>query len=191
MAKNTKIKKLIHKINWYVLEHEEKKDLFDDYEKIFNEDFKKEISFLKKYKEEKSDTSAIEDGEIEKKLNSCDNPDLKNLYREIIKKTHPDFFGDKYEEIFKLVTEAFRNEDWTQIILIAGDLNIDIDEFSEDTISLIEKDIQRKKNDIASWRDSIAWEWSLVDGDEKEKYRKHIRNILNINEDEFKEFLNS
>jgi len=195
MEESPKNKKIIHKIGWYSIEFEEKKDLFEKYEKIFFEDFKDELNFLqinkKEEKEEieKAEEAAEDAGEEDDSSKASDSEiEFHNIFRSIAKKTHPDLHGEKYEELFKLTNEAYNNKNWSNLINIANELEIPIPEFSEEANQLIENDLKKMKRNIEIFTDSLAWIWSEK-GADKNIIREQIKKILNINEDDFKEFL--
>ena len=84
---------------------------------------------------------------------------------------------------------------WADLIIIATELNIDLPEFSDISIELIEKNIKKMSDDLNNWSRTVSWIWGSSDIDalsdsEKTKLRKEIKNILNIDEEKFQEFLN-
>ena len=85
-------KKLLHKINYYLLEFEDIKELSDKYSKKFNEDFSNEINF-QKTKDNEEDN--IQDNcDTENQSHNVKQKDFHDLYKKIARKTHPDLHGD-------------------------------------------------------------------------------------------------
>ena len=177
----------MHKVAWYTLEYEEKKNIFSQYEKIFDQDFKEEIHYIKSKENEKDP----EPDKEEVNNSTCpEEKDFHNLFKAIAKKTHPDLHGEEYEEVFKSANEDYNNKNWTALISIANDLNIPVPEFNQTTIEMIEKNIQDMEEHMELWQDSIAWSWATWDSESQKENRKHIRKALGIDEEEFEKFLN-
>ena len=190
MGSSKKSKKIMHKVSWYTLEYAEKEHIFKEYEKIFDQDFKDEINYIKS-KEEKNEKPKSEKTENENEtVINPEEKDFHNIFRAIAKKTHPDLHGEKHEETFKLANEAYNNKNWSELISIASELDISIPEFNQTTINMIEENICSMKQDMKVWRDSLAAVWAEAKNeDDKRECRKKIRFILGIDEEDFKKFI--
>jgi len=213
MGKNIKNKKLIHKLTWYTLERDDARETLEKYDLQFQKDFENELRFLqhKRSKEEAETTEQqpAENKEKDKRITE-EMKELHKLFRNIAKKTHPDLHGDKFIEIFKSANEAFENKNWIDLITIAADLDIELPEFSDESIQLIDKNINELETQLDGWTNSICWIWVTRVEDIQKKYydsektgedildchyskenlRKEARKILGIDEKEFEEFLN-
>tara|TARA_R110000824_G_scaffold27426_10_gene93241 strand:+ start:33404 stop:33964 length:561 start_codon:yes stop_codon:yes gene_type:complete len=179
-------KKLLHKINYYFLEYEETEELISKFASIFGKDFAKEISFqnMKNINTNEDDSEKKEDKEPSVKQN-----DFHELYKQIAMETHPDLHGDTLLEKFKRANEAYNTENWIDLIVVAGELNIEPPEFNEEVMGLINNNIDKIEDDINNWKSSLAWQWASVDEEGKEKLKKRFRKAMGIKEKEFKEFL--
>jgi hypothetical protein len=216
MGKNIKNKKLIHKLTWYTLERDDIKQDLEKYGLEFQKEFIKELEFLQ-YKKSQEEVIEGKHIDIEQELEEKDKriteemKELHRLFRSIAKKTHPDLHGDEFIEIFKSANEAFDNKQWIDLITIAADLNIELPEFSDESINLIEQSIQDIEKSLENWTNSVCWLWASKKEELKteemnnpnatirqrkkkkelnDELKKNVRQLLNIDEKEFEEFLN-
>jgi len=216
MGNKLKNKKLIHKLAWYTLEREDIKEDLEKYDLQFQKEFEKELQFLqyKKSQEEVNEGLNEEQEPKEKDRRVTEEmKELHKLFRSIAKKTHPDLYGDEFIEIFKSANEAFDNKQWIDLITIAADLNIELPEFSDSSIKLIDDSIKDIEDSLHNWTNSICWLWAskkeelgLNTSDSKlspiqavkaqrkkvernDELKENVRKLLNIDEKEFKEFI--
>lgn len=135
---------------------EAKEKLEEDYKK--NEEIKEE---QKEGEEEKKDeetkTSDEEsDNEIKKKSKL---KKVKKVYREIVKKTHPDKTNsDEYIELYNKATEFYNKNELIELYFIAVELNIDV-EIEEEDISNISETIRNKRRELHNLEMSYLWLW--------------------------------
>lgn len=216
MGNKLKNKKLIHKLTWYTLEREDIKEDLEKYDLQFQKEFEKELQFLqhKKNKEEVTEGLGEEHEPKEKDRRITEEmKELHKLFRSIAKKTHPDLYGDEFIEVFKSANEAFDNKQWIDLITIAAELNIELPEFSDSSIKLIDESIKDIEDSLHNWTNSICWLWAskkeeleLNTDDSKlspiravkarrkkaeinDELKENVRKLLNIDEKEFKEFI--
>jgi len=173
------------------LEIEEAEELDVKYKNKFTKDFHNEMQFRSnKVKEEEDRLGGHEiGGEEEHQKNPVEgHPLLKQIFREVVKKTHPDRHGDTHLKNFKNANEAHENHDWTALLLIAVDLDIEIPVFGDDVASLITNEIEKKKSLIQKRKETLAWGWANS-VNPSEETRKRVRQIMGIDEGDFQEFL--
>jgi hypothetical protein len=118
--------------------------------------------------EEQSDRTISENSEeeIENKINI--SPKVKKLYRDIVKKTHPDIINDKEMNDFYIkATEYHENNDKIGLYKICDELNIKFELDEEDSF-FIEKKIQEYKKRISFLESTFTWKWFNTE-DEGEK----------------------
>jgi hypothetical protein len=98
--------------------------------------------------------------------------ELKKLFHKIAALTHPDKAAAKglakeetrrLEKIFKQATDAYKEGNWYILYCIATDLNIKIDNISEDHLSWVEDDIHNTLAKIARVANLVAWGWYIGD----------------------------
>ena len=95
----------------------------------------------------------------ENKEEANKNKDLKNLYREIAKKTHPDKKNSN-SELFKESACAYADNDMGKMIQIATEANVNVsDDVSSETTDLLEENIATIHERIKSYKETASWAW--------------------------------
>jgi hypothetical protein len=119
---------------------------------------------------------APEESGEEDKLPPPKNKELRNLYRKIAEKTHPDKIGNNdHAELFSQASQAYADNDIATLLDIAGRTNVEIDELSETSILLLEKNIQNISKEITTKKETTAWAWHKAETEEqKEVIIKYI-----------------
>tara|TARA_R100000234_G_scaffold25581_2_gene14807 strand:- start:524 stop:1123 length:600 start_codon:yes stop_codon:yes gene_type:complete len=189
---NKKIKMEMRMSNQLLKESEE---LFELYERLFKDDFSKEINFMAR--------KAAEITEEEKMVNPIDvineeeeeeperDPDLYKIYKKIAMKTHPDRVKDEsMVDFFDQATQAMKENDWMTILTIALALEIKTPEFTEELRQKLQANILEINTKVKSLHNTTAWVWANTVEENKDKIRKSIRALMGIDEEEFQEFLN-
>ena len=190
---NKKIKMEMRMSNQLLKESEE---LFELYERLFKDDFSKEINFMAR--------KATEITEEEKMVNPIDvineeqeeeperDPDLYKIYKKIAMKTHPDRVKDEsLVDFFDQATQAMNENDWMTILSIALALEIKTPEFTEELRQKLQANILEINTKVKSLHNTAAWVWANTVEQNKEKIRKSIRAMMGIDEEEFQTFLSS
>ena len=189
---NKKIKMEMRMSNQLLKESEE---LFELYERLFKDDFSKEINFMAR--------KATEITEEEKMVNPIDvineeeeeeperDPDLYKIYKKIAMKTHPDRVKDEsMVDFFYQATQAMKENDWMTILTIALALEIKTPEFTEELRQKLQANILEINTKVESLHNTAAWVWANTAEQNKEKIRISIRAMMGIDEEEFQAFLN-
>ena len=189
---NKKIKMEMRMSNQLLKESEE---LFELYERLFKDDFSKEINFMAR--------KATEITEEEKMVNPIDvineekeeeperDPDLYKIYKKIAMKTHPDRVKDEsMVDFFDQATQAMKENDWMTILTIALALEIKTPEFTEELRQKLQANILEINTKVKSLHNTAAWVWANTAEQNKEKIRISIRAMMGIDEEEFQAFLN-
>jgi len=172
--------------------------------KKLNVDFEKEFEFLewKRLQQAEEELEETPEGEIPFDLPDEDVPssntpnapeELKKLYRSIAQKTHPDKIKDEYlNDIFKQAAEAIEEENWMLLVELAGELRLDIEFLSDETLEIIEQSIQRNEQQIAGIKNSFSYIWSKQRDDKsREIFKSMFYQQFQIKEEEFNKWLNS
>ena len=98
--------------------------------------------------------------------------ELKNLFRRIAALTHPDKAIAKgisnaeklrLEKIFMRAKKAYDDRNWYILYSIAFDLNLELPDPGQDSISWVEGDIQNTLEEIARIAGTIVWVWYTGD----------------------------
>ena len=124
--------------------------------------------------ENTSDGSDIELEVVRKNKNA----DVKKLYRKIAEKTHPDKIGNNSQaHVFSEAVDAYNSDNIAKILEIAGTLNIEVTNLSEESLSLLKNNIDTLNNEIQEKKQTTAWAWYNA-GNDEEKKKTIIQFIL-------------
>ena len=117
----------------------------------------------------------VSDSDHEDVIEESDSK-LKNLYRKIVKLTHPDKIENKkLNELYLKSTIYYDKSDLIGLYLICNELNIDF-EVLEDEFLLIENKIDLLKDRVKFMESTLTWMWYVSD-DEKQR-EKLILNYI-------------
>jgi len=199
-----KVKKVAMKAALVSMELEDVSEENKEQKKKLNVDFEKEFEFLewKRLQQTEEELEETPEGEIPFDLPDEDVPssntpnapeELKKLYRSIAQKTHPDKIKDEYlNDIFKQAAEAIEEENWMLLVELAGELRLDIEFLSDETLEIIEQSIQRNEQQIAGIKNSFSYIWSKQRDDKsREIFKSMFYQQFQIKEEEFNKWLNS
>ena len=120
--------------------------------------------------------------EIEIKVESPKNIDLKKLYRRIASKIHPDKTNEEREsKLFAEAAQAYSENDIGKMIEIAALINIEIAELSFETIALLRDNIEKITKHITLKKQTTGWAWHKTKTEEdKLKIVKYILSTRGI-----------
>ena len=108
----------------------------------------------------------------EERLPSAKAMVLKKLFHKIAELTHPDKVkandvslreGERLETIFKRALMAYNQLNWYVLYSIALDLDIDIEDPTNEQVEWIEEDIRSTLSSIAQISATIPWSWYVGD----------------------------
>jgi hypothetical protein len=137
----------------------------------------------KKIKESDILNQDIKDVVVEKDVIEPDKPtqnkDIKKIYREIVKSTHPDKIkSSKLNELYLEATQAYETSDVVTLYKVCLDLMIDFD-WSDDEISKIRERIDLYKNQIIFLESTYTFKWlKSTDDDRIQIVLKFIQNKI-------------
>jgi hypothetical protein len=152
--------------------HEKKIELGLIKNKPFQEEINEESSNINDEggKAKESDELNLEDDSKDSKdVNSNDllkskektkkSSKAKRLYREIVKKTHPDKANsNEHVDLYKDATSAYEENDLISLYFIASELDIDVELEEEDIVNINEK-INHKRKELHNIELSYLWLW--------------------------------
>ena len=208
----SKIKKFIYKGQYLDVELNETNELYEIYNDMFKKDFFAELAYLRKrseklnkemnktdldenndepiddeLKEEPDDQEELEEPEDNDEIDmNIEIKFMKNLYRKITIKTHPDKTNDTdLHEIFKQADIAYKEENLLDLLIIAIQLRIKYPKMDFDISQKLQKDIKAKENKIEDIKSTVAWNWGNKsdDPEEKEKLKKYLYGIWGLPDD--------
>jgi len=157
------IRKLTLQYSYLQIEEEEVQEMCEEVEsemrEALKEHYPEEFSIM--YGPQKpQDPSPQSEEEIHKTEPQKKNPDLKKLYRRIASKLHPDKddFGD--DEEFRKAAQAYAEDNIAILLEIAGQYNIELTSLSDETLALLQNNIEMLQKSIVSKKGSAAYCWS-------------------------------
>lgn len=187
MLVELEVKKLIREIKYLREDIDIKKSMAFEIQLLFDDALQKylETNIELKDKWDNFNNRKLENiddivnkSETRKIKNKKESPDfIKKIYRDIVKKTHPDT-NDTGEDIYKEVSVHYSNGDITDIIYIADNLDIDLN-ISEEDLQIIKQDLKKMKNHSNMIENSIYWKW--YESTDKQKFiDKYINQNIYI-----------
>lgn len=175
--KSKLIRKLKHKTKYLEIEYEDAKELLEEAKSCF-------FNAIRKFLQDNPNAeNPLKITEIEKNDNqkrNLSNDEVKNIYREIVKATHPDKNPGEEEEakqMFITASEAKQKNKIEDLINISFDLEIDLSDISIELIEDIEKSLEKKESKIQKMSNDIAVKWFRSS---EEKQLEIIKSICPI-----------
>ena len=156
----------IKSINSFLLENPELKEIYDN---RMNEKLKESIKNSEEEEEEVESDNL--DVDIERDLKEKESDfELKKIYREIVKITHPDIVKVKRLNDFYIKATSFYDDgDKIGLYKLCDDLGI-IYELTEKDTDIIEGNIDKLKKKITFLESTFTWKWYNAEEDsEKNK----------------------
>ena len=188
--KQLEIKKLLSEYEYLIVDDEYKQQIISDYSSQFISEIN-ETAGIKEEKEEDGEIIPPEEKEIIKKINDEDLTDetkkrMKSMFREIMKKTHPDKVqSEELVDIYIKSKEAYETNDILGLCFYANKLNV-IVELSDMEVEILKDMIKKKKEELETIEKSWLWLWYKA-GTEQAKdnvVKLYYNNVLKKNKDE-------
>tara|TARA_B100001564_G_C20583910_1_gene644515 strand:+ start:371 stop:1063 length:693 start_codon:yes stop_codon:yes gene_type:complete len=179
---NRKLKILKLKLDYLKLELEDVKEDFETYTTDFDSYFKKYYDKSQKNNNDNNqknfenpthhyENAKREREEQQKKLDEQRSllknapTKVKNLYKKLAAKTHPDKLKDGHK-VFQSVKEAYEKQDLSKMLELAGEfgINYDLDKNDE---RILDKNIKRLVSEIEEIKGTIGWLWGKGNKDQR------------------------
>ena len=171
--------KLRHKAIYLNMEHEE---LLEEFEEIRRQFIAKMLEYCDNKKIHHPFESAPD---IKEKSNQLSNKEMNEVFREVVKQTHPDLnknlSDDELNErvdMYNEVTEGKQNGDFRKILKVALELNIDIKKISPQIIDHLRKEIQNMQQQMQQMKNDIMYKWYKASEETKEQMFQVITKDL-------------
>jgi len=161
--KQLEIKKLLTEYDYLIIDEEMKQEIIDEYKPGFMENLGEQFNDEEK-EEEQEPQKQPEKKELEKLIKDEDLSDdtkkrMKKMFREIMKKTHPDKVkSEELIEIYIKSKEAYDTNNLLELSYNANKLKISI-ELSELEIEILKDLIKFKKEKLETIEKSWLWMW--------------------------------
>jgi len=137
---------------------------------------------------------ALKEGEFAENIEKRtfkEDPDIKRVYRVIVKSTHPDKIkniDEKHQVTLKKyyieATEAYNDQNLYEIVRIATMLNLDIGDLSDENLNRLEEDLKRFKSGVKVIENHMVWKYfeELRDNMQRQIVLKQfVLNFINMN----------
>lgn len=102
----------------------------------------------------------------EEKLDSLGSG-LMNVFRSIVRKSHPDKVGESDVDSYVEATEAKKSKDVSKLISVSKDLKVNLNELTFSDIREIESSIKKTDKKIDKIRSSYPWVWYFATDSQK------------------------
>lgn len=167
--------KLRHKAIYLNMEHE---DLLEEFEEM-RKDF---VSKMFEYCSKKNIEPPFESVKSkEDKGEELSSSEMKNLFREIMIKTHPDKNSNLPEEelerkveLYQQAIEGKENGNFRKILQVALELNVRVKEISPELIAQLRKEIKNINQQIKEIKANTMYQW----GKANDKLKLQIFELL-------------
>jgi len=168
-------KKVRQKLRYLQTELEETKMIYQVCLDKFNDDFSKYMNSQDNSVTAPSDSEQVKYDKLDTDVSE---ETIKDVYRKVAAKTHPDK-KDGDEEQFKKLSEANKNRDFGTILEMADEYDVPI-ETSE--FMMLEMAKQNKSIVDAIENMKLTWAWTYVHlkGNDKKEFKKYVLQQLNV-----------
>jgi len=183
---NRRFKLICLKSEALSLELEEAEEVDRKYEKEFRIEFADATAYLMEKALEKQAARELPPREdiVQTTKTEKEIPILKNVYRSLARKTHPDITGSCDEE-FKEIKKAYADWDIFALFSAAKKYDIKIDITDAEFVEL-EAIILKKKKQISKIKESVRWAWGS--SQKTDRQRREILKNLGVNIEKFNEW---
>jgi hypothetical protein len=175
--KNLEIKKLLMDLKYYKEELDLKKEMVNDLDMMFSEEFKRKSSVK---------VDDIENIEVEIKKDDK-NPLIKKIYRDIVKITHPDKTKSltkperkQREDLYKESTRHYKTNNIAELLYCANELGIYFELTDKKLLNNFKKSLKTLKEQSNFLEQTFTWKWYNSDNNRKQKIiESFIKNKTN------------
>jgi len=192
---NRKLKILKLKSDYLKLELEDVRDDFEKYTKDFDKYFDKYYKKATKLENKKNqkdfenpathfENAKREREEQQRKIDEQrellrDAPrKVKNLYKRLAAKTHPDKLGGKHDK-FQKVKEAYERQDLSKMLDYAAEFDINYKLDDKDEI-ILKKNLVELEKEIERIKGTIGWLWGKGDINQRKFCVKRVEEETNL-----------
>ena len=104
--------------------------------------------------------------------------DLKKIWRQIAMKTHPDKTGGdpRLTELYKKASDAYNEKKYDEIIEVAIELGLELENMSDEVTKLLEKRVEELEKKLQGLQLNVLWEWASAGEEKKAKIEKTLNS---------------
>lgn len=172
-----KFNKLRHKALYINLEYEETDEIFNLARTNFISSmfqFCHDNKIEPPFDSHKPDNAKQGDSEL-------DSSEVKELYREIVKNTHPDMLSglsdeeiEERAELYRQAVEGKREGDFEKILKVALELDINIKNLTSEYLQEIETAINKMESEINKIKNDLMYKWYYCNAEQQKYIFKEI-----------------
>jgi hypothetical protein len=195
---NKRTKKLMLHVQYATLDLQEVLEIFEEYRKIFELEFQRELQYLSHINKPKPFPSIPNIKRVKPTGENeiPDRPDIpkeiNKIYRDIAKVSHPDICHNEDKiSAFKRASNAHIEGDLLELLLVCDELNIGMPELSEETQAIILQHINKCNDKIHNVKQRAAWVWGENHQDSYLELRDKMLEALKVNKSKFNEWLSA
>jgi len=171
--KYLEFKRLLKELEFIESDYTYQFEVINQGEKIFNESVNSILiqypDLMSIWDENKKEYKILGDQEVSESIDFIIEPNVRRLYREIVKSTHPDIIlSRKLNELYLEATGAYETNNVVTLYKISNDLMIDF-EYSDSVIDIIKNEINKYKEQIIFLESTYTYKWLKSDEVEKPK----------------------
>jgi len=164
------------KLRYLQTELEETKLIYKNSLQKFNKDFSED--FIGTTEEEIEVNRKVQSDPYEKLETDVDDDTIKEVYRKVAGKTHPDKKGGD-EKLFKIANKANRNKDFGHLLEMADELGVDIN-IDEKLVYEMKKQCGAIIKNIEMMKTTMAWTWVHLPNNQKKTFREYVLQQLQV-----------
>ena len=164
-----KFKKLKHQISYLNMEHDDTKELFKHAQKLF-------VKTMLEYCSRKEIEPPLESYTPKKECNKKAIEQIKDLYREIAKKTHPDKIKDLPDsevevlvDLYNKATQGKISGDFNEVLGVALNLDIQIQDISPEMLESISEGVKDMEKKIRKMKNDTMYKWFYASPKQQQK----------------------
>jgi|TARA_B100001094_G_scaffold73689_1_gene70044 hypothetical protein len=173
--KKLRQRKIRLRLRYLQTELQETKLIYKNCLEQFNKDFSEE--YFQNNPVDDLENQMSSNDPYEKINSDVDDDTIKEVYRKVAGKTHPDK-KDGDDKMFKVANEANRNRDFGALLEMADELELDI-KIDDKMLNEMSKQCNGLIQSVKNMKTTMAWTWIHIEDDNKQAFKQYILSQLN------------
>ena len=174
--KKLRQRKIRLRLRYLQTELQETKLIYKNCLEQFNKDFSEE--YFQNNPVDDLENQMSSNDPYEKINSDVDDDTIKEVYRKVAGKTHPDKKGGD-EKLFKIANKANRNKDFGHLLEMADELGVDIN-IDDKLVYEMKKQCGAIINNIEMMKTTMAWTWVHLPNNQKKTFREYVLQQLQV-----------
>lgn len=117
---------------------------------------------------------------VDSQVGQVDAPvDVKRLWKQVALKTHPDRTGGDatLDDMYRRGLNAFNDGKYDELLEIASELDLKMDDVSDDMIVCLEKRADELEGELRRMKGSALWDWVSATEEKRREIEKALRDF--------------